>query len=172
MDLSAPGTPLLSRASQAVLKLSRPAKRLIMLGADAVMLPIALWFALVLKFDRLVEPTQVAALLACAVATGLLAFLLFGFYRAVIRFMGMKAIGRMITGVTLSVAGLALCTRIGLTSAVPYSVLTSTGRWRCCTSAEAGSWYGIFTSIARSRARPSELRSMARAKRVRAYPPC
>jgi FlaA1/EpsC-like NDP-sugar epimerase len=124
MDLSAPGTPLLSRASQAVLKLSRPAKRLIMLGADAVMLPIALWSALVLKFDRLIDPAQVGSLLACAVATGLLAFLMFGFYRAVIRFMGMKAIGRMITGVTLSVVGLALCERIGLTSAVPYSVLT------------------------------------------------
>jgi len=124
MDLIRPGTPLLSRASQAVLKLSRPAKRLIMLGADAVMLPIALWFALVLKFDRVVDPAQVGGLLACAVATGLLAFLLFGFYRAVIRFMGMKAIGRMITGVTVSVAGLALCNRIGLTSAVPYSVLT------------------------------------------------
>jgi FlaA1/EpsC-like NDP-sugar epimerase len=124
MDLSAPGTPFLSRASQAVLKLSRPTKRLIMLGADAVMLPIALWSALVLKFDRLIDPAQVGSLLACAVATGLLAFLLFGFYRAVIRFMGMKAIGRMITGVTLSVAGLALCNRIGLTSAVPYSVLT------------------------------------------------
>jgi FlaA1/EpsC-like NDP-sugar epimerase len=124
MDLIAPGTPFLSRASQAVLKLSRPTKRLIMLGADAVMLPIALWSALVLKFDRLIDPAQVGSLLACAVATGLLAFLLFGFYRAVIRFMGMKAIGRMITGVTLSVAGLALCNRIGLTSAVPYSVLT------------------------------------------------
>ena len=35
MDLSAPGIPFLSRASQVVLKLSRPAKRLIMLGADA-----------------------------------------------------------------------------------------------------------------------------------------
>ena len=124
MDLSAPGTPLLSRASQAVLKLSRPTKRLIMLGADAVMLPIALWSALVLKFDRVVAPAQVAGLLACAVATGLLAFLLFGFYRAVIRFMGMKAIGRMITGVTLSVVGLALCDRGGFASAVPLSVLT------------------------------------------------
>jgi FlaA1/EpsC-like NDP-sugar epimerase len=124
MDLSSPGTPLLSRASQAVLRLSRPTKRLIMLGADAVMLPTALWLALVLKFDRLVVPAQVGGLLACAVATGLLAFLLFGFYRAVIHFMGMKAIGRMITGVTLSVAGLALCDRFGFTSAVPYSVLT------------------------------------------------
>src|SRR5277367_6030558 len=124
MDLSAPGTPFLSRASQAVLKLSRPAKRLIMLGADAVMLPIALWFALVLKFDLLVDPARVSGILACAVATGLLAFLLFGFYRAVIRFMGMKAIGRMIMGVTLSVTGLALCDRVGFTSAVPYSVLT------------------------------------------------
>ena len=115
---------MLARASQAVLKLSRPTKRLIMLAADAALLPVALWFALVLKFDRFVEPASVSALLACAVATGLLAFLLFGFYRAVIRFMGMKAIGRMITGVTVSVAGLALCDRIGLTSAVPYSVLT------------------------------------------------
>jgi FlaA1/EpsC-like NDP-sugar epimerase len=124
MDLSAPGVPLLSRTSQAVLKLSRPTKRLIMLGADAVMLPIALWSALVLKFDRIVAPAQVGGLLACAVATGLLAFLLFGFYRAVIRFMGMKAIGRMITGVTLSVVGLALCDRAGFASAVPLSVLT------------------------------------------------
>src|ERR1700740_2389312 len=75
MDLSAPGTPLLSRASLAVLRLPRPAKRLIMLGADAVMLPIALWLALVLKSDRLVDPAQVGGLLACAVATGLLSFL-------------------------------------------------------------------------------------------------
>jgi FlaA1/EpsC-like NDP-sugar epimerase len=123
MDLSLRGTPFLSGASQAVLKLSRPTKRLIMLGADAVMLPTALWLALVLKFDRLVEPARVGGLLACAVATGLLVFLVLGFYQAVIRFIGMKAIGRMIMGVTLSVAGLALCNRAGFAPAVPLSVL-------------------------------------------------
>jgi FlaA1/EpsC-like NDP-sugar epimerase len=124
MDLSAPGASLLSRASHAILKLSRPAKRLIMLGADAIMVPTALWLALVLKSDQLVDPLRVGGLLACALATGLLAFLAFGFYRAVIRFMGMKAIGRMVTGVTLSAVGLALCDRIGFTSTVPMSVLT------------------------------------------------
>jgi len=36
-----------------LLALPRGAKRFIMVGADAVMLPLALWAALVLKFDRL-----------------------------------------------------------------------------------------------------------------------
>jgi FlaA1/EpsC-like NDP-sugar epimerase len=124
MHLSAQEASLSARASQAVLKLSRPTKRLIMLGADAVMLPVVLWSALVLKSDRLVAPQEIGGLLACSVATGLLAFLLLGFYRAVIRFMGMKAISRMVMGVTLSVVGLALCERLGLATAIPTSVLT------------------------------------------------
>jgi FlaA1/EpsC-like NDP-sugar epimerase len=123
MDLSVAGTPFLLRASQATLRLPRPFKRAIMLGADGIMLPVALWFALVLKFDRIVDPVRVDGLLACAVATGLLAFLLLGFYRAVVHFMGMKAISRVVVGVTLSVVGLALCQRIGVTSASPLSVL-------------------------------------------------
>src|SRR5580700_1255255 len=85
MDLMAPGLPLLARASQVVLKLSRPTKRLIMLGADALMLPFVLWLALVLKFDRFVLPARVGGLLACAAAVGLLAFLVLGFYQTVIR---------------------------------------------------------------------------------------
>ena len=66
MYLDAPTAALLSRASQGVLKLSRPAKRLIMLGADAFMLPCSLWLALVLKLDRLLNPAEVAAPLLCA----------------------------------------------------------------------------------------------------------
>ena len=124
MYLSVPEGRLLSRASRALLRLSRPAKRFIMLGADAVMLAAALWFGLVLKFDRLVGPASVAGLLTCVVVTGLLAFLLLGFYRTVIRFVGTKAIGRMVMGVTLSVTGLVVCERIGLMPAVPLSVLT------------------------------------------------
>ena len=56
MYVSPPSVALLARVSHAVLKVSRPAKRLIMIGADAAMLPAALWFALVLKFDRLIDP--------------------------------------------------------------------------------------------------------------------
>ena len=124
MYLNAPEVAWLSRVSQAILKLSRPTKRLIMMGADGALLPVALWFALVLKFDHFVEPVSVSALLACAVATSLIVFMLLGFYRAVIRFMGIKAIGRMIVGVTCAVAGLVLCERMGFAPAVPASVLT------------------------------------------------
>lgn len=95
-----------------------------MLGADAVMLPGALLLALVLKFDRLIEPVRVGPLLVCAVTCGVAAFSLLGFYRAVIRFMGMKAIGRMAIGVTLSVLSLAFCGRLGVSPPVAGSVLT------------------------------------------------
>src|SRR3569833_771030 len=119
-----PGAALLSRASQAVLRLSRPTKRLIMLGADAAMLPFMLLLALVLKFDRLIETAQMGALLVSTVICGVAAFSLLGFYRAVIRFMGVKAIGKMVVGVTLSVVGLGVCCRFGICPPIPLSVLT------------------------------------------------
>jgi FlaA1/EpsC-like NDP-sugar epimerase len=124
MSLSASEMAPLSQAAQGVLRLSRPAKRLIMLGADALLLPVALWLALVLKFDRLVPPTNVEGLLLCAAAIGSAVFWLLGFHRTVIRFLGMKAIGRMIVGVTLAVFTLALCEHLQLASQVPASVLT------------------------------------------------
>src|SRR6185437_489808 len=77
-----------------------------------------------LKFDRLVQPDRIGALLVCAVACGVMAFSLLGFYRAVIRFMGVKAIGRMIVGVTLAALGLAFCGRLGLSTPASGSVLT------------------------------------------------
>lgn len=114
---------LMSRASEAVLKLPRPTKRLIMVAADGLMLPLALLVALVLKFDRLIELKEVSASLACAAACGVAAFSVLGFYRAVIRFMGVKAIGRMVMGVTLAVLCLAVCARLGLSSPITVSVL-------------------------------------------------
>ena len=122
--MSTPGIALLSTATHSVLKLSRPTKRFIMIGADAVMLPGALCFALVLKFDRLIEFTRFRNLYACAVLCGVIVFSMLGLYRAVIRFMGVKAIGRMVMGVTLSVLGLGLCERLGVSPGVPLSALT------------------------------------------------
>lgn len=124
MQVSAPGLALLSRASQAVLRLSRPAKRLIMIGADAVMLPCALWCALVLKFDRLDGFGEIGRLLTCAVASGVLSSFILGSYRAVIRFMGVRAIGRLVAGVSLSVVALAICEKVGASPALPASALT------------------------------------------------
>ena len=123
MYRSAPEVALLGRASQAVLRLSRPTKRLIMIGTDAVMLPVALLLALILKFDRLVELSGSGSLLTCALVCGVGAFSVLGFYRAVIRFMGLKVIGRMIIGVTLAALGLVICGRVGFSPPVPASLL-------------------------------------------------
>ena len=120
----APDAALLSRASQAVLKLSRPTKRLIMIGADALMLPLALLLALALKFDRFVAPAGVVGLLICAAACGVGAFSVLGLYRAVIRFMGIKAIGRIIIGVTVAALALVVCSRLSSGTPVTVSLLT------------------------------------------------
>jgi len=89
-----------------LLQLPRKAKRAIMIAADAVMLPIAFWLSLSLKFDTLVPPIEHAATLVCVIVFGVMSFSVLGLYRAVIRFMGLKALGRVVVGVTLSVLAL------------------------------------------------------------------
>jgi len=123
MYTSAPEAAFLARASLALSRLSRPSKRLIMMGADSLMLPVMLALALALKFDRLPDVQGMTSLWACTIATALFVFMTLGFYRAVIRFMGLRAVGRMIGGVTLAVFGLTLCNKLGLTYTVPASVL-------------------------------------------------
>ncbi|HEY4210709.1 MAG TPA: nucleoside-diphosphate sugar epimerase/dehydratase [Steroidobacteraceae bacterium] len=93
---------------QRLLQLSRRAKRAIMIGADAIMLPMAFWLSLILKFDTPIAPLDHVAGVTCAVLFGVVSFSALGLYRAVIRFMGLKALGRVVIGVTLSVAALGL----------------------------------------------------------------
>src|SRR6185437_1235757 len=76
-------------------------------GLDAVMLPIAFWLSLTLKFDTFVPPVEHVATFVCVVAFGIASFSALGLYRAVIRFMGLKALGRVVIGVTLSVLALS-----------------------------------------------------------------
>jgi FlaA1/EpsC-like NDP-sugar epimerase len=121
--MSPSGTGLLSRAADSLLKLPRPAKRLIMLGADVVMLPIAFWIALVLQFDEFVAPSAYRAPLLCALICGVALFSVLGLYRAVVRFMSVKAMGRVVLGVTLSVIAVGLCEPFGFGRPVPLSTL-------------------------------------------------
>src|ERR1700719_4935758 len=90
-------------AAKAILALPRKAKRLIMATADAVAIPTALWAALALKFDRL-DPAldRTFAYFLVAIASALFFFAILGLYRAVIRFMGPKAMVTVIAGVSLS----------------------------------------------------------------------
>jgi FlaA1/EpsC-like NDP-sugar epimerase len=124
MDTHVVGRPasLGVSAIDAILALPRETKRLIMATADAVAIPTALWAALVLKFDRL-DPSldRTFAYFLVAVVSALLFFSLFGLYRAVIRFVGPKAMVTVIAGVSLSVLVLAGFDRFVASQQIPQS---------------------------------------------------
>ncbi len=85
-------------------ELPRSIKRLMMLAADAVAIPFALWVALVLKFDRLAPPVgSISGYFLVAVLSAVIIFSLLGLYRAVVRFMGPRAMMNIALGVSLSV---------------------------------------------------------------------
>jgi FlaA1/EpsC-like NDP-sugar epimerase len=109
-------------AARVILELPRKTKRFIVMAADVVAIPTALWAALVLKFDRF-DPDILSTFAYFLVATGsaLLAFSVFGLYRAVIRFMGPKAVVTVLAGVTFSVLALAAFDRLIANHQIPLS---------------------------------------------------
>ncbi|MGN6451863.1 MAG: polysaccharide biosynthesis protein [Steroidobacteraceae bacterium] len=109
-------------AADTILALPRETKRLIMMGADAVAIPTALWAALALKFDRL-DPSleRTFAYFLVAIGSAMFFFAAFGLYRAVIRFMGPKAMLTVIAGVSLSTLVLAAFDRLFASHQVPLT---------------------------------------------------
>jgi FlaA1/EpsC-like NDP-sugar epimerase len=107
---------------ESVLAWPRTTKRLVMVTADAVAIPTAFWAALVLKFDRL-DPAldRTFAYFLVALASALFFFAVFGLYRAVIRFMGPRAMVTVIAGVSFSVLVLAVFDRFFASQQVPLS---------------------------------------------------
>jgi FlaA1/EpsC-like NDP-sugar epimerase len=84
--------------------LSRKNKRLIMLAADAVLLPVALWTAIALRFGEVFPAAfRHYEFLLLAPLTAIPVFVKLGLYRAVIRYMEEKVGLTVLYGVTLSV---------------------------------------------------------------------
>lgn len=104
-----------SRIAEPMLALPRPTKRLIMLGTDAVAIPVAFWTALALQFDRL-DPSLARPLthtvLVTLAALGL--FSLCGLYRTIIRFIEPRVMVTCVVSVSLSVLIVALLDRLAL----------------------------------------------------------
>jgi FlaA1/EpsC-like NDP-sugar epimerase len=109
-------------AAEGILALPRATKRLVMVLADAIAIPTALWAALALKFDT-VDPViqRTFAYFLVAVGSALFFFAVFGLYRAVIRFMGPKAMVTVVAGVSLSVLVLAIFDRFIASHQIPLS---------------------------------------------------
>jgi len=104
------------------LALPRETKRLIMATADAIAIPTALWAALALKFDS-PDPllARTLAYFLVALVSALFFFSVLGLYRAVIRFVGPKAMLTVLAGVSLSVLVLAAFDRFFSQHQIPLS---------------------------------------------------
>ncbi len=122
-----------------------------MLVTDAIAIPIALWAALVLKFDVLgPPPARDSEMFIVAVVSALLVFSALGLYRAVIRFMGAKAMLTVVAGVSLSVLILAAYDRLGSTPAkLPMTALAI--YWSLALLYAVGSRFFIRYMFSRTR---------------------
>lgn len=87
-----------------IVNLPRRAKIAVMVLADAVLLPLSLWTAIGLRLDLWQFPqihTWWVYLLPCVLAVPI--FICLGLYRAVVRYMGTRAMLMVVVAVTLSV---------------------------------------------------------------------
>lgn len=114
----------IERAVNHLAHLPRSSKRLLMLFADALGIPLVLWIAITLRLGTVhhdgngTEWIYVAVLLTCVPV-----FARMGLYRAVIRYLGPRAIFAVVTGVTTSVALLAVLAFFWPNRAIPISSL-------------------------------------------------
>jgi FlaA1/EpsC-like NDP-sugar epimerase len=104
--------------------LSRSKKRLVMLTVDVIGIPLLFCLALSLRFGTLTAATigngWISATLLWATIP---VFLHMGLYRAALRYLGHRAILAVVTGVTASVALLALSLLIWPQASIPLSAL-------------------------------------------------
>ncbi len=99
----------LRRTLESIAALSRGTKRTIMVIADIIMIPAALYSAIALKLGSLVHGIGGSGwLYIAAVASAIPVFVRLGLYRAIIRYIGTKAVLAVVAGTTLSVALLLL----------------------------------------------------------------
>jgi FlaA1/EpsC-like NDP-sugar epimerase len=110
------------RAFRKLLGLPRNQKRLLMLLADLICIPAALWTAMTLKEGT---PLHASAsdgwLYLAAVFASVPVFIRLGLYRAVVRFIGPRALTTVVAGVSVSVALLLIVNELLLGKGVHIS---------------------------------------------------
>lgn len=144
-----PGSRAITYAG-AFLELPRQTKRLIMMAADAAAFPAALYAALVLKSDQLLPPVDGQFwFFLIAAGSALLSFTIFGLYRAIIRFMGPRAMFMAIAAVTSAVVALAGFDRFVTNPQIPLSTFAI--YWALGLLYVVGSRFLVRYAIARSR---------------------
>jgi FlaA1/EpsC-like NDP-sugar epimerase len=105
-------------------------KRAVMLAADALSIPAALWLAFVLKFDSLAGGLDSSSwLYVAATMVSLLLFSFFGLYRSVVRYIGPQAMVAVVAGVVGSSIAIYLIghtvapTPVGFSTTAIYALI-------------------------------------------------
>jgi FlaA1/EpsC-like NDP-sugar epimerase len=105
-----------------LLRLSRPAKRAIMVAGDLVTIPLALWSALTLRLGSIDHGVHSGEWLYLVAAfTSVPIFAKTGLYRAVLRFIAARAIVAVLAGVSVSVVISFVVDRLFFDSSIPSS---------------------------------------------------
>ena len=94
---------------QTLVALSRPVKVMVMLGIDAMLLLLGLWLSLSLRYGVLWYPTTLEQIicLIVAVVSGITAFVSFGLYRWMIRYISIHTLVLILKALTISALMLA-----------------------------------------------------------------
>lgn len=104
--------------------LPRSSKRLLMLIADTAGIPLVLWTALTLRLGTIHHHTSGTEwIYIAALLTSVPVFTRMGLYRAVIRYLGHRAVFAVMTGVTTSVVLLSVLAMLWPNRAIPISAL-------------------------------------------------
>ena len=114
----------IERLANGLAHLPRNKKRALMLGADTIGIPLVLWGSIALRLGRIdhhVPGTE--WIYAAALLTTLPVFIRMGLYRAVIRYLGPRAVFTVATGVTTSVVLLSILISVWPQRAVPLGAL-------------------------------------------------
>ena len=114
----------IERFANGLAHLPRSQKRMLMLAADTIGIPLVLWGAITLRLGTVEHQTggtewiYVAALL-----TSVAVFVRMGLYRAVIRYLGPKAVITVVAGVTTSVVLVSALAMIWPNRTIPVGAL-------------------------------------------------
>jgi len=113
----------IERFANGLTQLPRSQKRLLMLGVDAIGIPLVLWLAVTLRFGTAnVQSEGTEWFYLIALLTTIPVFIRVGLYRAVVRFLGPKAVLAVIYGVTTSIVLLMALAYFWPHRAMPLSV--------------------------------------------------
>ena len=114
----------IERFANSLAHLPRAQKRLLMLSVDVAGIPLVLWAALTLRFGTTrYDIAGTEWMYLAALFTSVLVFARMGLYRAVIRYLGPRAVFAVFTGVTTSVVLLTVVAFLWPNRAMPVTAL-------------------------------------------------